>query len=471
MSKNLLIIIVFISFSVLVSTAQNPLQISVSNTTFAATDSVLPFWFVANQHGKIKSSGQFFNISELIIGQNYSSNTKSKIGYTWAGDVIAAFGKSNYYQVNRAFAGLAFNGWEIKGGLFYDETKYAGLSTSNGNIARSENARPVPKIRFSTLGYKPVPFMQNWLSFKGEYDEGFLNDERYVDGAHLHHKSLYLQIHTSSVWNFEIGFEHYAMWGGTSRNENIGDLPEGWNAYWHYVFALPGTEDFLATDQDNISGNQLGTYQLKYERNLSQMKMALYVSHPWEDNSGLNWHNWPDNLIGLHFDLHNKKALITDIIYEFTNTRQQSIKDSIYYLDNNSGKWKMREYDGYYNHGIYHSGFTYQQQVLSSPLFYPVTENNGISMGIQSNRFFSHHVGAKGNLSDNIKWKGLLTYIQHFGTYSKPYTIDQKQISGLIEFQYINPDFPVKLGLSAAADASNVAGNNLGFNFTVIKSW
>jgi len=471
MTKYLLIVIVFICFSVSVSTAQNPIQISVSNTTFAATDSVLPFWFVANQHGKIKSSGQFLNISELIIGQTYSSNTKSKIGYTWGGDVIAAFGESNYYQVNRAFAGLAFNGWELKGGMFYDEVKYAGLSTSNGNIARSENARPVPKIRFSTLGYKPVPFMQNWLSFKGEYDEGFLNDERYVEGAHLHHKSLYFKIHPSTSWNFDIGFEHYAMWGGTSRNENIGDLPEGWNAYWRYVFALPGDENFLATDQDNISGNQLGTYQLKYERNLSEMKIALYVSHPWEDNSGLNWHNWPDNLIGLHFDFHNKKAFITDIVYEFTNTRQQGVKDSIYYLDNNSGKWKMREYDGYYNHGVYRSGFTYQQQVLSSPLFYPVTENNGISIGIQSNRFFSHHVGAKGNLSDNIKWKGLLTYIQHLGTYSKPYSSKQKQVSGLFEVQYINPDFPVELGLSAAADVSNVTGNNLGFNFSVIKSW
>jgi hypothetical protein len=437
----------------------------------AATDSVQPFWFVANQHGKIQSKTSFLNISELIIGQSYKNRAKSKLGYTWGSDLLAAFGNSNYYQINRAYAGIALNGWELKGGMFYDEVKYAGLSTSNGNMARSENARPVPKIRFSTLGYKPVPFLQNSLSFKAEYDEGFLNDDRYVESAHLHHKSLYFKIHTSSTWNLEIGFEHYVMWGGTSSNPNIGQLPESWNAYWHYVFALPGGDDFPQTDQKNISGNQLGTYQLKFERYLTNMKIDLYISHPWEDNSGLNLHNWPDNLLGIHIDLNNNKALITDILYEFNNTRQQSLKDSIYYWDENSDKWKIREYDHYYNHGVYRSGFTYQQQVMSSPLFFPVIENNGISMGIQSNRFFSHHIGAKGNISEKIKWKGLMTYIQHLGTYSKPYTNNHKQISGLVEIQYVNPNFPAELAISTAADASNMAGKTWGINFSVIKTW
>lgn len=458
-------------FTFVISKAQNPIQIYISNTTLAATDSLLPFWFSANKHGKIQSKNSFLNISGITVEQAYKHDSKSKFAATWGGDFIAAFGNKNYYQINRAYAGIALKGWELKTGLFYDQIKYGGLSTSNGNIARSENARPVPMVRLSTPDFKPVPFVQNWLSFKAEYDEGLLNDERYVNGAHLHHKSLYFKIHSSTLWNFELGFEHYAMWGGTSRNESIGELPEGWNAYWLYVFALPGSKDFLDTDQENISGNQLGTYQLKYVRNLSQMQIALYVSHPWEDNSGLNLHNWPDNLLGVHFDFQNKKALITDIVYEFTNTRQQSIKDSIYYYDNNSDKWRMGEYDGYYNHGVYRSGFTYGQQMMGSPLFFPVAENNGISMGIQSNRLFSHHVGAKGNISEKIKWKGLLTYIQHLGTYSKPYTINQKQISGLIELQYVHPDFPIELGLSAAADANNVTGNNLGFNFSVIKNW
>ncbi len=464
-------VILIVLFTFFISGAQNPIHISVSNTTLAATDSVIPFWFTANQNGKIKPSGSFLNISELFIGQSYNFNSDSKLKYTWGAGFNAAFGKSDYYQVNQAFAGLMVNGWVLKGGLFYDEIRYAGLSTTNGNLARSQNARPVPKIRFSTLGYKPFPFLENWFSFKGEYDEGFLTDERYVDGAHLHHKSLYGKIQPAASWNIQIGFEHFVMWGGTSRNESIGNLPEGWNAYWHYVLAIPGGEDFPQTDQLNSSGNQMGTYQFEFEKDFSKFKMSIYLSHPWEDNSGLNWHNYPDNLIGLHLNFKKEKSFITDIVYEYCNTRQQSIKDSIYSWDENTGKWKMNEYDNYYNHGIYASGFTYQQQVMSSPLFYPVIESEGISMRIQSNRFFLHHFGVKGVFAKHFNWKGMLTYIQHLGTYSKPYNSAQKQISGLLEIQYVNPGFPLELGLAVGADAGNSVGRNVGFRLQVSKSW
>lgn len=469
MFKYLTVLSLLFTFSI--SRAQNPINISLSNTTLVATDSILPFWFTANQHGKIKSLGSFLNISDFNIGQAYNVKPKSKFGYTWGTNLVAAFGNSTYYQINQAYAGLTLKGWEIKGGLFYDDTRYAGLSTTNGNLARSQNARPVPTIRFSTLGYKLFPFAKNWLSFKGEYDEGFLNDERYVDGAHLHHKSLYFKIHPSASWDFNIGFEHYVMWGGTSRNENIGELPHGWNAYWHYVFAIPGGEDFPLIDQLNISGNQLGTYQLQIEKEFSKVKTTFYLSHPWEDNSGLNWHNWPDNLLGLHINIKNDKKLITDFVYEFTNTRQQSIVDSLYYWDENSGKWEMKVYDDYYNNSIYRSGFTYNQQVMSSPLFFPIKLSEGISIGIRSNRFFAHHIGARGYFSEKVSWKGMFTYIQHLGVWSIPYKSSQNQVSGLFELHYTNPEFPVEIGFSTGADFSNYNGKNLGFSFSITKNW
>lgn len=451
--------------------AQNNLQISVSNTTLAASDSILPFWFTANNNGKIQTSVSFLNLSEISAGQDYNKEAKSKLTYTWGSHLVAGLGETSYLQLNRLFAGLSFKGWEIKGGTFYDEIRFAGLSTTNGNLARSQNPRPVPKIRLSTMGYKFLPFFQNWFSFKFEYDEGFLNDDRYVHSAHLHHKSLYGKFQTGSSWNIHLGFEHFAMWGGTSKNDKIGKLPDDWNAYWHYVFALPGNEDFPGTDQKNISGNQLGTYQLEIVKDFTNITSAFYLSHPWEDNSGLNWRNWPDNLLGIHLHLKNEKKLITDFVYEFTNTRQQSILDSIYSWDENSGKWKMNEYDNYYNHGIYQSGFTFEQQVMSSPLFYPVILQEGISMGIRSNRYFSHHIGVKGNLSEYLFWKGMLTYVQHLGTYSKPFLTNQKQISGLFDVQYLNPEFPVELGLSLGADTSNSNFRNVGVRFSVSKSW
>jgi len=172
------LVVIFI-FVALFAKSQNPFHISMSNTTLAATDSVLPFWFAANQHGKVPAANRFSNITDLTIGQSHSNKALTGFSHTWGGNFVAAFGdETNVYQLNQAFAGLAFKGWELKGGLFYDEIRYAGLSTSNGIIGRSENSRPVPGIRFSTLGYKLMPFWKSWLSFKGEYEEEFLNDDR-----------------------------------------------------------------------------------------------------------------------------------------------------------------------------------------------------------------------------------------------------------------------------------------------------
>ena len=158
------------------------------------------------------------------------------------------------------------------------------------------------------------------------------------------------------------------------------------------------------------------------------------------------------------------------MVYEFTNTRNQSLKDSLRYWDPNTGTWRTNEVDNYYNHGIYRSGFTYQKQVMSSPVFFPLNIQDDISMGIRSNRFLSHHLGVKGNLTQHLSWKGMLSYVQHLGTYGKPYDPKQNQLSGILDFGYLNPDFPVDLSFSLAADINDVEGNNLGFQFTVSKS-
>lgn len=437
--------------------AQQPVQIQVLNSTLAATDSVQPFWFTANQQGKIPQNGSFFNVTNIFIGQNHRQEVNSAFSTTWGINGVAALGSESSFQLNRIFAGVAFKGWELKAGMFYDSIRYAGLSTTNGNLARSGNARPMPSIRFSTLGYKSLPFFKKWFRFKAEYEEKLLNDERYIDAAHLHHKSLYGKFRLSEVMNFTLGLEHFVVWGGTSPV--YGDLP-GWDNYLYYVLALPGNSDFPDTDKKNISGNQLGTYQLELERRFQNFEATLYVSHPYEDNSGLNWHNRTDNLVGLYVHRFKGKPIISDALYEFTYTKQQSIRNS-----------SDREYDSYFNHGVYRSGFTYYGRVLSSPLFFPVKMIDGVSAGIQSNRFFAHHLGVRGFISEHLQWRGLITYVEHFGTYQQPYQTAQKNVLGMLETNYINPDFPVELGLSVAGDAVNTTGKNLGIQLTIGKSW
>ncbi len=111
------------------------------------------------------------------------------------------------------------------------------------------------------------------------------------------------------------------------------------------------------------------------------------------------------------------------------------------------------------------------RRVLGSPLFYPVIVKDGISEGIRSNRFLAHHVGFKGCFSEYLAWKGMLTYINHLGLHRNPYENPEKQVSGLLELQYIKAGFPVELGLSIGADAGNTISKNGAVQFWIAKTW
>ena len=446
----------------------------------AATDEALPFWLTANRYGKLQMQGAFVNLSELSIGKTVEQNQKFSLGYMWAGNLVCGWGDSDfYYQLNQVYAGFFLNNWAVTAGAFYDPLRYAGLSTTNGNLARSGNTRPYPMVRLSTLTYKPVPFLNPWLFFKGEYDEGFLNDRRYVRHARMHHKSFYFLFQPWPSWKIEAGVEHYVMWGGTSKDRTIGKMPQDFKAYLQYVTGASGDENFPQMDQNNIAGNQLGTYQLEVKKSFpGGVELTFYLSHPFEDLSGVNWRNWPDNLLGGHLHFKNKneykKQWLTDIVYEFTNTRQQSVRDSLYEWNNGRGVWERQAHDNYFTHSIYRSGFTYHGQIMASPLFFPIAlDKEGIPEGsyaIHSTRFYAHHIGCKGIcFSEHIQWKTLLTYTRHFGTYVYPFQPVREQLSGLIDFRYSHPRGSLELGLSVAIDTGNTIRSNWGLEFRVAK--
>jgi hypothetical protein len=468
-------LLVTLSFLTIFTTAQNLFSAKIENRSFAAAGNEMPFWFCANQHGKIIHSNTLLNLSDVSIRKSYGKDTDSAISYTWGVNLVAALGEENYFQLNRAFGGILWKGWELKGGMFYNPLRYGGLSTTNGNLARSGNSRPWPMLRLSTPEFKPVPFTKNRLSFKAEYEEGILNDQRFVKNARQHHKSLYLKVEPALSWKIRAGFEHFVMWGGTSQDNRIGKMPLGFKDYLQYVLATSGDEDFPEMDQLNIAGDQFGTYQLEIVKHFSTLEATFYLSHPFEDFSGINWRNWPDNLMGLHVSFNNKQKWITDVVYEYTNTRQQSIRDSFYVFNEESGGWVRQENDNYFTHGLYQSGFTYHQMVIASPLFFPVQlDEKGKPTGfraIKSTRFYSHHFGMKGFLSKHFHWKGKVTWMHHFGSYLFPYEPSEKQLSSLLEMQYINPEFPVEMGIAAGADMGNTINTNLGFQFWVTKRW
>ncbi len=444
------------------STGQTSASFSISNSTLISTSDQMPFWLWANTDGKIEADNSFLNFSEINAACIHFLNDSNLFIKTGADLNYGIGNNSKYFQANQLFTKVNLNNWELIIGMVHNDLYFEGLSTSNGNIAKSRNARPYPKIGIRIADYKPVPFLDKFLSFKGEYDEGILNDNRFVDRTHLHHKSFYLKAELFNNFSIQAGVEHSVMWGGTSQNEKIGKLPDNFQAYFKYIKGSQGTEDFPLTDQLNVAGNQYGSYQLLLTQKFEKFEAGLNISHPFEDFSGVNLVNWPDNIIGLTIKLKDQTKFITHFIYEYTNTRQQGIKDSLYSWNEEEQKWNREHYDNYYNHGIYNSGVTYHQKMMSSPLFKPVRIKDNISRGPESTRFYAHHIGAKGKLLKNIMWKSMITYIHHFGNWGRPYETPNKQISALLNLYYSGEIIPFDIDLTFAGDIANIEPNRLG---------
>lgn len=459
---------ILLTFSILFilvfeSVGQTVHSISISNSTLVSTSDQMPFWLWANTDGKIDADNSVLNISEInAAGTHFFNDSNSFIKV--AADLDYAIGdNSKYFQANQLYTRLSLNKWEIFFGMVHNDLYFEGLSTSNGNIARSRNARPYPKIGIRVSDYKPVPFLDKSLSFKGEFDEGILNDDRFVDRTHLHHKSFYLKAELLKNFSIEGGVEHNVMWGGTSQNEKIGKLPDDCSAYLTYITGSQGTEDFPLTDQLNVAGNQYGSYQLLLKQKFDKFEAGLNISHPFEDFSGVNLVNWPDNIIGVTIKLKDKNKIITHFIYEYTNTRQQGIKDSLLSWNEETQHWNSRHYDNYYNHGVYASGVTYHEKMMSSPLFQPVRIKDDISRGPESTRFFAHHIGLKGKLNKDISWKSMVTFIRQFGNWNRPNKEVKDQTSLLLNLFYSGELIPFDIDFTAAGDIANSNPNRLGF--------
>jgi len=421
----------------------------------------LPFWFTANQNAIYTSSNSSQQLLTINANQQIKSIFNSPIDVELGTHLITSYSGQFQFQANELFTKFYWWGWKLEAGLFKESGYFNNLSSTNGNIDRSNNARPYPKIRFGTNEFIPFLFWKDWFSFKAEYDEGWLNDNRYVMGTRLHHKSLYGRVKFANQSAFTLGLNHYVMWGGFSPNPTYDQLPDEWQDYWIYITGSVGNERFPVTDQFNVAGNQFGSYHLQYDFNIGTSKLAAFINHPFEDHSGMELKNIRDNLYGIYVDFGEKK-IIEAFIYEFMYTKHQG---GSVHVQGSTGL------DNYYNHGVYLSGYSYEGMMMVSPLFAPVNIVDGIAFGIANNRIIMHHLGWKGTFFPSVTWDGKLTYSQNFGTYSSAFDPVKNQLSALLQFNYHSSGFPLDLSLSLTADHGQLYENRAGILFKISKSF
>ena len=341
---------------------------NVSVNSFLSSGEDLPFWITSNRNGVFSLKNSNYQLLQAGFTRELEIKSIRKWDYTWGLNLVSGFGGKTDFQANQYWFGLRRKWFVIKAGAQSDPILYEGLSSTNGNLDRSNNARPLPGITFSTNDYIPFFFWKSWFTFNAKFEEKLFSKHTFVNDAHLHHKSLYLRASLPKNWSVTGGFEHFVLWGGTSPTVE-GKMP-GFDQYFRYILAQKAGPGALKDDQKNKSGNQLGLYSLEIKKEWSKSSIAFYWNHPFEDLSGITLVNWRDGLWGLHLNNKNQSALITDVVYEYMYTLHQSGPDHLIPAPTPDDPSRLtgRGKDNYFDSYIYRS-FAYYNRMNGTPLF------------------------------------------------------------------------------------------------------
>jgi len=446
----LLILFLHISTSIF---AQKP-EFNISTTGIASTGSSQPFWLVSNQNGKYNQSHLGYFLMEAGFHKNWEAGTTKKPDFIYGANLVYGYAKESDIHLNEVYAGLRYSWLDIFAGAKAEPIRFNGFSSTNGDILLSGNARPIPKIGISTN--RKIYFIKHF-AITVKYEEGLLNDDRYVENTHLHHKNLFLHYDFPREWYLSFGLDHYVMWGGSHPEK--GKNPTSFSDYIRYISGLAGGENALRMDQDNAAGNHIGAYLLTIKKKWKNCSLTFNWNHLFEDTSGRELTNFPDALYRLDFDFSQKDKWFSHLLYEFYHTKDQSDKPTTY---------NFRKNDNYFNHGFYESGYTFHQRTIGSPFFSPVLTENGISTGITNNRFIAHHIGIGGG-KKNLSWKGLFSWSHNYGTPSNKFEAPIDQCSLLGECTFHEGKLPFDFIIKIAADFGKLLEENVGAQLLLSK--
>ena len=444
--------IFYLLFIIIISSkgiSQNSsLAYTVELSSYLSTNSTLPFWLTANTHDAVPTTNGTTAFISLFSDFKKPTNN---FDFSYKASFTSLEASKNNILLNEFYTSARYKKVQLDLGVKHPEVLWEGLSSSNGNIMMSGNARSLPGYTFSILNYVKLPFAKKWLSVKGNYGDYLMNDTRYINNTRLHSKSVYFKSKLSTSFELITGINHYAQWAGTSIDGN--KQPSSFKDYLRIISGSAGGSGAGTGDQINALGNHLGSYLLQLNHTGEKLNWNFYYSHLFEDRSGREMMNYPDALYGLFIDFKKEKALVTHLLAEFTYT--QNVSGTSPHYKDETGYHAGSGLDQYFDNYVYQSGWTYFGNTIGSPYFTAETpDEDGITYGVifRDRRYSAFNVGTKGFIGTS-PYKAMLSHVTYVGSHAEPYNPKLKQLSGLFEIQLptINK-FPFNITLGSAFD-------------------
>lgn len=439
-----------------------------------------PFWFTANQFGLASLKR---NNAYLRAGAFRDVTDQKKFSWGFGFEMAGCYRYDAAFYIQQAYGEGQYKWLRLTAGSKAYEPDIVDRSLSSGGLVYSGNARPVPQLRLAVPEYTSLGFTNGWIALKGHLaygmfvDNGFQEDftagkADYVKNAFYHSKAGFMRVGRETDWlQFEGGIQFFGRFGGTKyfADGSKIEAPHGFKDFMKMFIPWSGGEDADWRDQKNVLGDHLGSWLAAVNIKTAGWEFRPYYEHMFEDHSQLFWeYPWKDGLFGIQIK-PAKNRFITSFVYEFMTSRDQSGPINVDDVDLVDERCSGR--DNYLNHFFY-QGWQQGGYGIGSPIIYAPGYNTDHSLFHTTNRGRMHHIGIKGNPSDEWNYRILYTHSAHWGTYAVPFQEIKRTNSLLGEIGYRPNDLKKwEFTLSGAWDGSDFIGNNRGIRFTVRKEF
>ncbi|EDM43005.1 hypothetical protein SCB49_12309 [unidentified eubacterium SCB49] len=379
----------------------------------------------------------------IIFVQVSKSGLRSRRSISVGGGLNVLDGADKQLQIEQLYVDYTLKWFNVSAGVKHRDVPYQGLSTVNGDILWTGNARSIPGVLLKTA--TPIS-LASWLQVNASLGHYELNDDRFVDKARIHYKSLGFIFKISKNQQLTTRLSHYAQWAGVSPE--FGKQAGSFSDYIRVVFGQNGGNQ--RNDQINTIGNHLGSYQINYNINLSNKEIDLYHQSLFEDRSGRELNNFPDGVWGVALQF-KENPLLKTVLFEYVQTVSQSGRPRA----TSGGENQQSGGDNYFSNSIYQSGWSYQGNIIGLPFIL----RDDANLKTLNNRSYAFHFGAAGSYKQ-FDYSLKSTWVKNLGTYGSAYDITEKAI-----YLYGNLSFNSKIGVftgQGGLDISNVSENAIG---------
>ncbi len=431
MNKSLFLVLLLAFIHIgIIHTQDNNLSFKIDGWGGYTSNGQVPFWLRSNQFGSIPLDGASLSfIGSARKDYDLSGDRLFDWGASFEGR--ANVGQGSNLTLIEGYGKVRLGIFELRAGRSKKITGLCDTTLTSGSWAISGTNLGIPEIELSVRDFWTLPWFGELFAFKGNFSHGWMGSvpmRRWFDGndtAHvnvfLHQKSLYGRFGKPS-WNLKVygGFNHQVVWGnGNDFYTRDFELSQ----FQSFLYVLSGKRYNNGIIEATRLGNHLGSIDIGIEYDFKNVTLLLYRQNFFEGGALSKLANIQDGLNGVSLRHKNKSQDAFSwhrLLFEFLYTKNQA-----------GEPWSPTygsPYEGYYLHGEYINGWSYNGIGLGTPFIgtRDVVRNELPAAPEEyfiNNRLYALHVGFEGSFKE-VDCLLKASWSRNFGTY---WTTDQEQ--------------------------------------------